>query len=136
MANFKKQWNNNDIYNFTIEFNRIENYNKYVEKWLREYFGYYIVPNLTNKTDWTNNDIPDVNDLNRIKNNINKLLSVIGSSNRILIMNQVNQVWGVEQANEMESRLYENYDFVSNAQFQVNITGLSVCGSENPIKIV
>lgn len=135
MANFKKQWNNDDIYNFTIEFNRIENYNKYVEKWLREYFGFSFT-SLTHKTDWTNNDIPDVNDLNRIKNNINRLLEIIGSRNRILIMNQVNQVWGVEQANEMESRLYENYDFVSNAQFQVNITGLSVCGSENPIKIV
>ena len=70
-----RNWNKNDIYNFNIEFNRIEEYNKYIELWLKNYYGFSF-ETLVHKTDWTIEDIVDLNDFNRVKRNINVLLEM------------------------------------------------------------
>lgn len=126
MSDFKKEWKPNDIYNFNVELNRIENYNKYVENWLKTYYG--VNKRLTNKIDWTINDIVDLKDINRIKSNINKLLDALGSNMSLTIINQTNQVWTSEKANEIERTLREFISILGSLQFNNNITGLTISG--------
>lgn len=128
MSNFKKEWKSNDIYNFNIELNRIENYNKYVENWLNTYYGFST--NLTHNVNWTVNDIVDVNDINRIKSNINILLEQLNESDRLPINTQVNQVWTSKQANEIEETMRIYIEVLGNLQFNNNITGLTITGND------
>lgn len=122
-----KNWENNDIYNFNIEFNRIESYNEYCKQWL----AYYNIGiSIESKVNWTIEDIVDINDYNRVKNNINVILNAINSStNRLTISSQYNQVWNVEKANEIETKLKEYLSFLGNTQFQYNISGLTISGN-------
>lgn len=122
-----KFWDKDKIYNFHIEFNRIESYNEYCKNWLKNYYGQSI-NNFTSKTNWTINDIPDVVDLNRIKTNINYLLNYFNKEN-IAISNQVNQVWNEVKANEIETKLYNVLDIIGEWQFAYNITGLAITGN-------
>ena len=126
MSDFKKEWKPNDIYNFNVELNRIENYNKYVENWLKTYYG--VEGSLNHKIDWTINDIVDLKDINRIKSNINKLLDALGSNMSLTIINQTNQVWTSEKANEIERTLREFISILGSLQFNNNITGLTISG--------
>lgn len=128
MSNFKKEWKSNDIYNFNIELNRIENYNKYVENWLNTYYGFST--NLTHNVNWTVNDIVDINDINRIKSNINILLEQLNESERLPINTQVNQVWTSQQANEIEETMRIYIEVLGNLQFNNNITGLTITGND------
>lgn len=128
MSNFKKEWKSNDIYNFNIELNRIENYNKYVENWLNTYYGFST--NLTHNVNWTVNDIVDVNDINRIKTNINILLEQLNESERLPISTQVNQVWTSKQANEIEETMRIYIEVLGDLQFGNNITGLAITGND------
>lgn len=135
-VNFKdiKKWAKNDTYDVATEFNRIENHNKYNEKWLK-YCG--LIPlsnNLSHKTDWNINIIPDINDYNRIKNNINILLSSYNSDLRLSINKTgINQVFSYVQANEIENAISETKKVVGNEQFRYNICGLSICGNNQRI---
>ena len=122
-----KYWDKDKIYNFHIEFNRIESYNEYCKKWLKNYYKQEI-QDFTSKTNWTINDIPDVRDLNRIKTNINYLLTYFSKEN-IAISNQVNQVWNEVKANEIETKLYGVLDIIGEWQFSYNITGLAITGN-------
>lgn len=126
MSDFKKKWKPNDIYNFNVELNRIEFYNKYVENWLKTYYG--VEGSLIHKIDWTINDIVDLKDINRIKNNINNLLNILGSSTSLTIVNQINQAWTSEKANEIENALREFISILGVLQFRDNITGLTISG--------
>ena len=126
MSDFKKEWKPNDIYNFNVELNRIENYNKYVENWLKTYYG--VEGSLNHKIDWTINDIVDLKDINRIKNNINNLLNILGSNASLTIVNQINQAWTSEKANEIENALREFISILGSLQFNNNITGLTISG--------
>lgn len=122
-----KVWNPNKIYNVADEFNRIENFNEYCKKWL----SYYnISVDFESKINWSINDIPDINDFNRIKRNINVVLEAIDSnSNRLPISTQLNQSFTVAKANEIEERLNENLYFLGQLQFSTNITGLNYTGN-------
>ena len=122
-----RTWNEEDYYDFRVEFNRIESYNEYCKDWLR----YYNIPmNFVSKTDWTMKDIPDIKDYNRIKNNINLILETIDSiNNKLSISTQYNQVWNVEKANEIEVRLKEYLKYIGEFQFANNITGLATTGN-------
>ena len=123
-----KQWNFNDIYDFNIEFNRIEGYNEYCKKWLKDYFGISI--SIENKNNWTIKDIVDLQDYNRVKNNINIILDIINSSIlRLTTSQQVNQVFNIDKANELEIRLKEYLVYLGEMQFLYNITGLTSCGN-------
>ena len=122
-----KIWARNDIYNFSDEFNRIE---KYVE-WCKEWLAYYKIQVVVeSKTNWVYNDIVDLQDYNRVKNNINVLLGAIQSNMTILeLRNEVNQVFNDIRANEIEQRLYSIIDYVSELQWRYNITGLTITGN-------
>ena len=138
MPNFKKEWNNTDIYNFNIEFNRIESYNQYVEKWLKDYFGLNFEP-LEHKTDWTIYDVVDLIEFNRVKKNINKLLDSLQSEYQVTMQKlsvnatQTNQIFTSEKANEIEDRLNDHIQYLGNLQFEFNITGLTICGNSNKL---
>ena len=129
-----KNWNKNDIYNFNIEFNRIEEYNKYIELWLKNYYGFSF-ETLVHKTDWTIEDIVDLNDLNRVKRNINVLLKQLSiSNNELRIVYIDNYFFDEVKANQIESRLKSNLEVIGNSQWQYNITGLTTC-SNNDLKL-
>ena len=122
-----KNWNSNDFYNFNIEFNRIESYNEYCREWL-QYYGINIV--ITNKTNWTINDIVDLQDYNRVKNNINTILSALNiSDNQLTISSQYNQSFNKEKANEIEEKLKAYLSYLGNLQFAYNISGLTTTGN-------
>lgn len=123
-----KTWKKTDIYNFSVEFNRIEAYNKYCQEQLG-ILG--ISVDFINKTDWNENDIVDMNDLNRVKRNINLLLEAIDLSvSRLNISTQINQNWSSEKANELETRLESVLSVITNWQFMFDITGLKILGNE------
>ena len=123
-----KNWQNNNIYNFYIEFNRIERYNEYCKEWL-SYFGINV--DFTSKLNWDIEDIVDIQDYNRVKGNINIILNSIKSTTtRLSISSQYNQVWNVEKANELENKLKEYLAYLGNIQFGNSIVGLAICGNE------
>lgn len=123
-----KIWKKNDIYNFSIELNRIEGYNKYCQEQLA-FLG--ITVDLTNKINWNENDVVDINDLNRVKKNINTLIGAIGLSVANLnISTQVNQNWTFEKANEIETKLDSILKVITNWQFKFDITGLKILGND------
>lgn len=122
-----KIWARNDTYNFSDEFNRIESYIEWCKEWLAHYEIQVIVES---KTNWVYNDIVDLQDYNRVKNNINVLLGAIQSNMTILeLRNEVNQVFNDIRANEIEQRLYSIIDYVSELQWRYNITGLTITGN-------
>ena len=125
-----KNWSFNDVYDFYIEFNRIESYNEYCRNWLNDYYNIDNKIYFTSKTNWTMNDIVDLQDYNRVKRNINAILNAIESDNlRLTTSEQVNQVFNVDKANEMEIRLKEYLSYLGQLQFVYNITGLTTTGN-------
>lgn len=126
-----KIWQRNDIYNFSDEFNRIEKYIEWCKEWLK-YYNVQVV--VESKTNWVYNDIVDLQDYNRVKNNINILLNAINSNMTMLsIRNELNQSWNEVKANGIEQRLYSIIDYISELQWRYNITGLTITG--NSMKI-
>lgn len=124
-----KKWNKNDVYNFNIEFNRIEEYNKYIELWLKNYYGFSF-ETLVHKTDWTIEDIVDLKDFNRVKRNINVLLKQLSNPiNELPIVYIDNYIFNDVKANEIENILIGNLEVIGNSQWQYNITGLTICGN-------
>ncbi len=127
MGNFIINWNKDDIYNFAIEFNRIEKYNEYCKQWLK-YYGINV--DFTSKINWNIQDIPSLQDYNRIKENINLLLDIINSSSiKLNIANYINQTFDYIKANELEIKLNDYLSMLTKMQFQDNITGLTSCGN-------
>lgn len=121
------KWQRESLYEFSIEFNRIEKFNEYCKKWLK-YFG--ILVSFESNTEWNYLSIPDLNDYNRIKRNINIILDSIGSLNRLSINGQLNQTFDYTKANNLEERLKENLKFIGNRQFANEICGLAITGNE------
>ena len=118
---------NKDIYNFSIEFNRIESYNVYCVEWL-SYYG--IELQITSKTNWQYSDIPDIKDFNRIKSNINILINTLNIDyNNLNINTQFNQTFDYTKANEIEQRLSAYLKQLGEMQFAYNITGLTTTGN-------
>lgn len=127
MGNFIINWNKDDIYDFAIEFNRIEKYNEYCKQWLK-YYGINV--DFTSKINWNIQDIPSLQDYNRIKGNINLLLDIINSSSiKLNIANNINQTFDYIKANELEIKLNDYLSMLTKMQFQDNITGLTSCGN-------
>lgn len=127
----QKEWNINDVYNFNVEFNRIESYNEYVENWLRNYYKYNFDYTFIHKTNWSINDIVDLTDYNRVKKNIIELLKAIDSKNTLYISYQSNQLWNKEKANEIEKSLSEILTYLGNLQFSSQKCGLAICGNSS-----
>ena len=137
--NYQKEWNYGDVYNFSIEFNRIESYNLYIEQWLKEYYGYSFT-SLEHKTNWTISDIVDYKDFSRVSQNVGILfehLSNIADKRPIrpnakpINRVQNNKVFNEMEANKIETYLNENNKKIGNMQFATKITGLAICGNEN-----
>lgn len=124
-----KVWKSTDYYNFREEFNRIEGFNSDIDNWLKNYFD---IPfgTLTHNTNWNYNDIVDVNDFNRVKNNINKIANVFGVETTLKSSNNINQTFNYQNANELEKYLEKNIEGIGNEQFRSPITGLTCCGLE------
>ena len=123
-----KNWNKENIYDFYVEFNRIEGYNEYCKQWLK-YFGIKI--DFISKTDWTYNDIVDIKDFNRVKHNINIILNAIGKTDNLLQDNnyQYNQTFNDVKANEIEEKLKIYLKQIGEWQFTYNMCGLTTCGN-------
>lgn len=128
MANFMKSWQQGDTYHFVVELNRIETYNEYVDSWLKNYYGKSYAT-ITNKTNWSNTDIVDLNDINRIIGNVNLLLTQMSTLSPIPNQ-QLDQAWNYPKENELEETLITNLKILGNAQFQCNVTGLAICGND------
>lgn len=124
-----KNWTTSNYYNFNVEFNRIESYNEYCKYWLNTYFGKSV--SFTSKTDWTINDIVDIKDYNRVKENINILIRAIDIPLQDLAVDKTtyNQVFNVDKANEIETRLKANLQQIGERQFTYNVCGLTTCGN-------
>ncbi len=130
MANYSKEWKSTDIYKIEVEFSRIECYNNYVETWLREIFKVEI-EELDNKLEYSYDYIPDVSDYNRVKSNINKLLSTLKSNIASLSLNgAINQSFNQQNANELEVRLTDNLILLGDMQFSTKFSGVTICGGE------
>lgn len=128
---YYKEWSNSNYYNFADEFNRIEKYNEYIYTWVKNYYN-ITIDNLTHKTNWTINDIPDLNDYNRIKSNINKLIIALENGyNQLNITQSKNQNFHSGKANELEQALWANLDYLTSSQFEYKICGLTSCGSND-----
>lgn len=127
-----KTWDKDNIYDFYVEFNRIEGYNEYCKTWLK-YFGVQV--DFVSKTDWTINDIVDITDFNRIKSNINTILNLINRNDLSMsISRQVNQTFNSVKANEIEERLKAYLKQIGEWQFTYNVCGLTTCGG-NGLKL-
>jgi len=61
--------NTKGAYNYT-DLNRVENNCEYVMNLLNNSGLFYIPVTISVKTDWTVDDIPNIKDINRIRNNI------------------------------------------------------------------
>ena len=123
-----KNWKYGDIYNFSVEFNRIEMYNEYCKYWLNNYYNKGIT-NFESNTKWNINDIVDIRDYDRIKTNINYINSVLGLSALSTNNYQVNQQWTYEKANELESSLDKILSIIGSWQWSYPITGLATTGN-------
>lgn len=131
-----KQWTSSSIYNFDIEFNRIETYNKYIKSCYSNFFSTTtsiknLLDSVVIKNDYTIDDIPDLQDYCRIKNNLNILCQVNGLTEiEKLPLNYTNpnEYFNYQKANELEARLRANLDVVGNKQYSNNICGLLNCG--------
>ena len=131
MSSYKK-WNFNEVYDFYIEFNRIESYNELCKDWLNNYFNIEKKVDFPkgSKTNWTINDIVDLQDYNRVKENINVILESINSNiSKLTTSQQTNQQFNVSKANEIETRLTEYLVYLGQLQFANNITGLTITGN-------
>ena len=136
MAYTFKNWNENHYYDFSVEFNRIESYNKYCNEWV-ELYGLKINDGYTfiHKTDWTYSDIVDLNAYNRVKRNINQLCKYLELSNRLEVLEQANQTFDYNKANELEATLKTYLALLGAMQFRSEITGNAVAGG-NGLRIV
>lgn len=123
-----KVWKSTDYYNFREEFNRIEGFNYDIDSWLENYFG--IFTGRFHKTNWSYLDFVDVNDYNRVKNNINDISNVFGFETTLKSSNNINQTFNYQNANELEKYLEKNIEGIGNEQFRSPITGLTCCGLE------
>lgn len=123
-----KVWKSTDYYNFREEFNRIEGFNSDIDSWLDNYFG--INTWISHKTNWSYLDFVDVNDYNRVKNNINKIANVFGFETTLKSSYNINQTFNYQDANELEKYLEKNIEGIGNEQFRSPITGLTCCGLE------
>lgn len=132
MQYLAKNWAKNDFYNFSEEWNRIESFNEYCYKWLNEYYK-VLDETMINKTNWQYTDIPDLNDYNRIKSNMNALQKIFLSIKPFTTRNVVNESFDFNKANALEQVLKENMLVLGNWQFSYEITGLSVCGNNDRI---
>lgn len=135
---YYKEWHSYDVYNFSIEFNRLESYNLYVDNWLRDYFGgnYDI---LEHKTNWTYSDIVDLKDYNRVGSNINYLYQVaqktmrndFSYTNYYKSKSSSNTKFDESKAQQLELYSYETLKIIGELQFKNQITGFAICGSDN-----
>ena len=125
-----KTWKKDDYYNFDVEFNRIEYYNEYCKRWL-SYFGINVT--FESKLDWAKTDIIDLKDYNRVKTNINKIMTALGAYSLDLfpISTQVNQNFTVENANKIEEALKLNLAYIGKKQSE-KVTGLAETGLNKP----
>ena len=123
-----KTWYSYDKYNFAYEFNRIERYNAFSQKWINDYFNGNI--EFVNKTDWEITDIPDLNDYNRIKNNLNTLFYYYQGRKPLSINTQINQIFDYNRANELEDVLKSNMKSLGEKQFfNMKKCGIIICGN-------
>ena len=123
-----KNWKDEDVYDFYLEFNRIESYNEYCKNWLENYFNTPVGMALS-KTDWSINDIVDLQDYNRVKYNINALLNALKLGQNLIFNNQPNQIFNSQKANEIEAKLKEYLNTLGNMQFKYQISGLTTSGN-------
>lgn len=132
-----KNWNGNHYYDFSVEFNRIESYNKYCNEWVELYGLKKNDDDYTfiHKTDWTYSDIVDLNAYNRVKRNINKLCECLQLPSDLTIEEQAIQTFNHTKANELETKLKSYLALLGNMQFASEITGNAIVGG-NGLRIV
>lgn len=132
-----KNWNGNHYYDFSVEFNRIESYNKYCNEWVELYGLKKKDDDYTfiHKTDWTYSDIVDLNAYNRVKRNINQLCKYLQLPSDLTIEEQAIQTFNHTKANELETKLKSYLALLGAMQFRSEITGNAIVGG-NGLRIV
>ena len=130
MAYLTKNWVKNEIYNFASEFYRIESYTQYCCDWLI-YFGLLNQDNILIKLDWNNNSIPDLIEYNRVKRNLNFVSMVLDEEQTLQVLENANQKFTHDNANEMEKSLKNSVEKIGNWQFAYQISGISICGNND-----
>lgn len=106
--------------------NDIGKHNEYARKWLG-YFNKNIT--LENKIDWTINDIIDLQDYNKMKNNINIVLLALKKQG--LSISQVNhQNLTDAKITAIKRKINEYQDWIGGSQEKYNVCGITTCGKE------
>lgn len=123
-----KKWEENDIYNVADEFNRIESFIVESGEWISLLFDTELRLDSDSKTNWTIVDIPSVNDIIRIKRNINRIQSVLSINNALDISESTSLNFSYIKANEIENILNEINIKLGNLQLQYQISGFGVSG--------
>lgn len=126
-----KTWSKNSVYNVAEEFNRIESFNEYCKTWCKYFNPFFNPRRFTIKTDWNINDIPDINDIIRIKSNINTITQELKTGNNLDTTLVNNISFDYLKANVIELKLEDNQKALGNLQFKNEITGLAICGNTN-----
>lgn len=123
-----KKWEESDIYNVADEFNRIESFIVESGEWISLLFDIELRLDSDSKTNWTIVDIPDVNDIIRIKRNINRIQSVLSINNALDISESTSLNFSYIKANEIENILNEINIKLGDLQLQYQISGFGVSG--------
>ena len=100
-----KKWKENDIYNVADEFNRIESFIVEIGEWISLLFDTELKLDSDSKTNWTIVDIPSVNDIIRIKRNINRIQSILSINNVLDTSESTSLNFSYIKANEIENSL-------------------------------
>ncbi len=117
---YNKGYLNDDV------LNRIEDNCSYIAGQLF-FYGYQI--SLVTKTDWTKTDFPDLNQINRIRDNINELIEVyhkMPGSPDIRYWNSLD--W--QDANSLELNLLNLNTILENMKNSFKYCGTFNCGQE------
>lgn len=128
IAEWKKSGNTN-VYELkgcmnATDINRIENNIKYLSEHLSEL---YYFPHTTSKT-WNVDGLPDINDINRIIQNIHKTISAFFQSNDA--PNIPDTMLTYEQVNDIEKNLFLIKNILDNMVKSFRECGTFECGED------
>lgn len=127
----KQRWTYNQTYNLYVEFPRLIEYLDYFQEW----FIYTDGKTLNEPTNYTisTSYIPTIKQFNNLKTTYNEYLQEIGNKNLFDISTKPNQAFTASVANQLEDKTATLIEYVGNKQFQYDVGGLAVAGSDNII---
>ncbi len=113
-------------YNYT-DLNRVESNCEYIMNLVNDVDILPTQINLEIKTNWNVKDIPTIDDINRIRQNIKDLLETLNIINFEEI--EFAPTMNYEKANVLEKNLYLIKEYLSNLNKEIRICGTFFCGA-------